>query len=124
MPTPQLRPVTQCTSDASDRDMIAAVHGYMLSSDVGCAIGQQKTYRLDCLIRRGPTPHRNPRQYAVPKLVAPDRFGHGRLDNPETDGVGPHAEFRPFPGGRHRHAKQAALGRSVVDLPDRATPSG
>src|ERR1700736_91906 len=82
--------------EASDRNMVAAIHGDMLPGDVRRAIGEQKTHRLDRLLRRGPTPHRNPRQYAVPKLVSPDRFGHRRLDNAETDGVGPHAEFRPF----------------------------
>src|ERR1700738_2426044 len=79
---------SQRASDASDRDMIVAVHGDRLSSYVGCAIGEQKTDRLDRLLRRGPTPHRNPRQYAVPELVAPDRFSHGSLDNPETHGGG------------------------------------
>src|ERR1700738_4808915 len=51
-----------------DGDVKAAVHGNMLAGNVRRGIREQETYRLDCLLRRCPTLHRNPRQYAVAKV--------------------------------------------------------
>ena len=61
--------------------------------------------------------------YAIAKLVAPDRLGHRGLDNAEADRIGPNAELRPFLGRRHCHAEQAALCRGIVDLADGTGPS-
>jgi hypothetical protein len=66
-------------------DVKTAVHSNVLASDVKHGIREQKAYELHCFLGRCPAPHRDSRQSAIPKLVTPDRFGHGGRPNAELD---------------------------------------
>ncbi|MCA6119257.1 SDR family oxidoreductase [Bradyrhizobium sp. WSM 1738] len=96
--------------------MIPAVHGNVLPGNVRSGIREQETHGLYDFFRRGPTSHRNPRQHAITKLLAPDRLGHGSLDDAEANGIRPNArEWSKFGARTGLTGFVAGLARSVAE---------
>src|SRR6266851_5828532 len=99
-----------------DGNVKSAVNRYVLAGNIRSGVREQKANRLDRLFRLRPTAHRDFRQNAIAKFVAPYRFRHWGFDHPETNRIRADAELRPFFCGGHCHPQKTTLRRGVVDL--------